>query len=216
MRSAVALLLLLAGCAHRQTPRYETIVSFDCSETAETRDGQLSAVRNGVGWTRDLGDGMRWGFSLSFIGEQEEAAFATKGFHGDPFGHPIIFVDFADRFKSLGELNYGGKRPSWRVGSEFRIGDRTKRAWVPINMVAVLFWSELEQMLADQGDLTVTLYNVDGTIYQRAAVPRAAFARVEQALKTMHARVMEKERDRERLCIRHEVVQPVGEDIIIA
>lgn len=211
------LVIVLTGCAHRPPePRFETIVSHDCSESADTEDGRLTATREEIGWARDLGDGMRWGLSLTLIGEDQQAEFATKGFHDQWLGRPLIFVDFADRFHDLGRLNYWDKKGgSYKVASVFRIGNRAKRQWVPVNVVASLTWAELEKMLADEGDLVVALYDVDGTIYQRGTVPRAAFARVEQALKAMHGRVMEKERDRERLCIRTETTQPVGQDIII-
>jgi|GEM_PF-6193078 len=212
------LLLALGACAHRPNEvRYETVISYDCDESAVTEDGTLRATHWGLGWSRDLGDGMRWSLSLTLIGDEEVANLAAKGFHDQRFGRPIIFVDFAERFKELGHLNFWDNkgRPHLQVASVIRIGNKVKRQWVPVNMVAGLDWAELEQMLVKEGDLTITLYNADGNIYQSATVPRAALARVEQALKAMHARVLAKERDREHLCVRKEERQAIGGDIII-
>jgi hypothetical protein len=209
--------LALASCAHRpDAPRErELVTTYDCSEAATTEDGSLEASRHRVAWGRDLGDGMHVGLSLDLYAPEDQAGFAARGFQGRQFGHPVIFFDFADRFDDLVERSAVGRSNSPRtrglsgqtVAGELRIGSRVKRNWMPVNMVIVLYWSELEQMLADPGDLIATLYDKDGTIYQRAAVPRAAFARAEAALKALHARTLAKEADQERLCRRevHEV-----------
>lgn len=207
---AAAAALLLGACAtQHRAPRTHTEVIYDCSETIESADGSFEANHDSVGWSFRLPDGMTFGGSLRLIGDEDIAGFSTSGFAGRRF---VFFSGFADRFDSLGERNRRDGGPQG-TASAFRIGRSVRTEWVPINMVDAIEWAELEELLRDTGDLEILLYDVSGSIHQRATVPRDVLLSIEPTLRAMHARVLERLSDADRLCRREEV--EVGEEIRI-
>lgn len=209
---AVAVSLAAAGCATTPPP-VTYITAYDCSETLETADGRFRAEEAVVWWGRDLADGVSVQLAFSMPGEAEQAGFATRGFAGRDYGHPMLSVDYDS---AHGRRNYWlDGVPHMEVAGELRLGSRSRRQWMPVNMTQSLGWAEAMDWLAAEpaGDFVFTVYDTAGTRLQGATLPRDALARAEETLKTLHARVRSKAAAKETLC--KVSVYPETPDIIV-
>lgn len=193
--------LASASCAGLQeTPEQAPPeIAYNCDEKATTPDGRFEAGETGFLWSREFGDGLSFGIS-NFIGVNPED-FVQKGFAAAYGAH--LEAEFDKRFAAP-EYNAGSLRGP-RTASSIAVGGRHFRQWVPVNLVHIISWEQVQCLLQEPGDLIITLYGAEGAVLQRAIVPRDDIAKAEQQLKAMFGLVLEKERDKEKRCEAYEV-----------
>jgi len=193
--------LSLAGCTHPpapHTPVYQKFYHCGLSEAAGTLT--LHADTDGVGWD-DTADGIRFSANLSFLTPAEKEQFQRTGFHEFHFDHPIVFFEYPDDLKPdlAGNATLAG-RPLAEVFGGARVGEGFIGRAVSVNVPLTLTWRQIETLLHGEGDMDVLLYDRSGTILRRAHLPRSYFTDIEKSLQALHARVLAREADRDRLC----------------
>lgn len=193
---ALAATLLLGSCAPSATPP-RMITVYHCSETSVTPLGTLTADTGFVSWSRELDGGIRVQLTLSLYSEVQQAAFASRGFEGMEFDHPLTFFDFDRKYADLNWPPFGDGHT---IAGQVRIGSQTVDAWMPINMTMAVSWRGVRRLMREPGDVLITLHDKKGTVLQQGRLPRDAWPEVEKALRAMHARVMERFSDKDRLC----------------
>ena len=71
---------------------------------------------------------------------------------------------------------------------------------VSSNVFLALDWKEVQSLLRGEGDMDVFLYDTSGRAHATVHLARSYFKDIERALVHLHANVLAREADRERLC----------------
>lgn len=210
---ALTAVLVLAGCATRPPPMPSTYTVYDCSETLETADGQLVASETSLQWKQDLGDGVTIDATLSLHTPELRERFMAQGFDGADADLPRVVVRHGGRHYMRNYWRDGG--PHFEVVSEMRLGGEFSRDWLGYSSTQVLSWSTARAWMAaePEADFVFTVYDVEGVQLQRAILPGQAFTRIQQTLKALHARAVEKAASRETRCVATTYEEP--EEIVI-
>jgi hypothetical protein len=193
---AVGALLWLGGCsttpAQITEPHWVTV--YDCGERTVTDDGNFTADTNYAKWDRRIGDRASVELEVSLPRSETREGFALSGLSELRFGFAIFVLRF----------NYNDHHDYW-IGREFhstviaevRVDEQSLRMWGPS---VVADWHKITKMLQARGDMQLSLYDTSGHVLVREILTRDELQKVENKLRALHARVMEKYSQKETAC----------------
>ena len=187
------LALMCAACVHQ--PR----VSYFCQATLTNVNGVFLANANEVRWTYDLGDGMQAALNQPHAWQSQDD-FRANGW--DHVQHPPSLVISFDRRFARNEWMQDPPRLS--AFAEIRAGAQRQREWVSSVHSVVFSYSEWHALLAQEGDVEVTLFETPDTVLQRGVLPRSALESLVPTLQRLSAEAIELERDAPANCTAYE------------
>lgn len=164
------------NCARTSTIAQEgqPVFEYDCSVNREEGGVKTSVSTEGWYWWKDLGEGYRISLSPGGSPGRGEGARMLP-----PFTQrlPILWIEGP---KGGSDRNFG-RNGVWqyRVAAEVRVGDRVFRQWATSNVLGAMEWSVWPQLLAEPGDISITVYDTERGVLHHSELPRALFDQIE-------------------------------------
>ena len=180
-------LLLMAGCSSVPAAR-APVMEYNCSVSLTNAYGTFIGQPHQLWWRTRLQGDVYVSFTyFVWLEPRESEALRTFGGLGDVWE---LYVGWHDRRWVRKE----------RTVAEARIGPSSVRTEFAFQPAGYFARADARELLANNGDLVLTLYDQRGNELQHVEVPRTFLAQVEQHLSQVAAEVRENVIDKEHRC----------------